>query len=172
VRILQERLAALANRRPALRDQLTRVFEGCQRLAATLPDVPLVPAHRDFYADQVVVDGSRVVLLDLDLYSLAHPALDVGNCIAHLVELGFRRPHRATLFDDAAQTMREAMAAAISASAAPGIDAFVTLTLARLVDIDDRFDDRRGCVLPLLEECERRLAQAQVLPPPRASVAV
>ena len=34
--------------------------------------------HRDFYPDQVLVDGARVYLLDLDLYSLGEPPLDVA----------------------------------------------------------------------------------------------
>lgn len=40
--------------------------------------------HRDFYDKQVLSGDSRTVLLDCDTLTLADPALDYGNFIAHL----------------------------------------------------------------------------------------
>jgi hypothetical protein len=43
------------------------------------------PIHRDFYPDQLLDCGGRTALLDLDDASSGDPALDLGNCLAHLI---------------------------------------------------------------------------------------
>ncbi len=40
--------------------------------------------HRDFYDKQILVDGARLTLLDLDTAATGDPALDLGNYLAHL----------------------------------------------------------------------------------------
>ena len=171
-RILEERLAACTDRHPEWRDRLARLFDGCEALRASLLDAPLVPAHRDFYPDQILVAGSRFVLLDFDLYALAHPALDAGNCIAHVIELGLRPDAARATLDEAALAMREAMAAALPGRMGRAIDVFTMLTLVRLIDIDDRLDHRRACVEPLLAVCEERLGRANALGPRRSRIHV
>jgi len=52
--------------------------------AARLPEVPEIPVHRDFYAEQVRDCGGQSALLDLDDARLGDPALDIGNFLAHL----------------------------------------------------------------------------------------
>ena len=42
------------------------------------------PVHRDFYPDQVVVEGRRVAFLDVDDAAMSEPAVDVANFLAHL----------------------------------------------------------------------------------------
>lgn len=59
----------------------------------------LCPIHGDFYADQVLVDGERVIVLDLDNAAWGDPALDLGTFAAHLwrrVSLGSGTAERAT----------------------------------------------------------------------------
>lgn len=45
---------------------------------------PLVCSHRDFHPGQVVVDGDRARIIDLDDATQAPAGLDVGNFTAHL----------------------------------------------------------------------------------------
>lgn len=55
-------------------------------LAASLPAAP-VPTHRDLHDKQLLVDErapDRAGLLDLDLATTAHPALDLANLLVHL----------------------------------------------------------------------------------------
>lgn len=163
VQILDRRLCALAARRPGLRDRLARVLQGCASLAGSLPYSPLAPAHRDFYPDQVIVRDDRLIVLDLDLYALAHPALDAGNCLAHVIELGMRPEADDTVIGEMAGVLRDAIDDALPGEVRPAVDVFTTLTLARLIEIDDRFDHRRACVEPLLTLCEERLSRARVL---------
>jgi hypothetical protein len=163
--ILRQRLDSLAARRPRIATHLARVVDGCQRLVSSLPDAPLAPAHRDFYPEQVLIDGSRVVLLDLDLYALAHPALDVGNCIGHLLQRALQHPEEAAALDTVIRRMRDASASQLPRGDPRAVDGFATLTLARLIEIADRLSDRHHLVEPLLETCVQRLAAAGALVP-------
>ncbi|MGA1781458.1 MAG: phosphotransferase, partial [Planctomycetota bacterium] len=43
-----------------------------------------VLCHRDFHDKQILIDGDRGTLIDMDLAAAGHPALDVGNILAHL----------------------------------------------------------------------------------------
>jgi aminoglycoside phosphotransferase (APT) family kinase protein len=57
-----------------------------ERLAALLarPPARYCPIHGDFYADQVLLAGDEVAILDLDNAALGDPAVDLGNFAAHL----------------------------------------------------------------------------------------
>jgi aminoglycoside phosphotransferase (APT) family kinase protein len=57
-----------------------------QRLAVRLRDLPAVECaiHGDFYAKQVLLDGRRVGIIDLDQAARGDPAFDLGRFIAHL----------------------------------------------------------------------------------------
>ena len=57
-----------------------------ERLAALLARHPpgYCPIHGDFYADQVLLAGDEVAILDLDNAALGDPAVDLGNFAAHL----------------------------------------------------------------------------------------
>jgi len=49
------------------------------------------PVHRDFYHDQVLCDGDRLAILDLDDAAMSEPLVDVANFRAHLMLLGAQR---------------------------------------------------------------------------------
>lgn len=53
-------------------------------LLADLPADEFTATHRDLHDGQLIASGSQVTLLDLDLLTTAHPALDPGNLTAHL----------------------------------------------------------------------------------------
>ena len=69
---------------PALHDRLAQTLDGLRATAAKLPAGAYVPSHRDFYDKQILVDGERIALIDLDMACLAEPELDLGNFLAHL----------------------------------------------------------------------------------------
>ncbi|MDQ3653514.1 MAG: phosphotransferase [Chloroflexota bacterium] len=52
----------------------------------------LRPIHRDFYHDQVLIDGDDLAVLDLDDATMSEPAVDVANFAAHLRLLGYQHP--------------------------------------------------------------------------------
>lgn len=49
------------------------------------------PIHRDAYHEQVLVDGKRLSILDLDDAAMSEPAIDIANFVAHLQLLGIQR---------------------------------------------------------------------------------
>ncbi|MCY7397895.1 MAG: aminoglycoside phosphotransferase family protein [Sphingomonas bacterium] len=62
----------------------------CRRIAKRLGSAlleesgALRPIHGDFYADQIVLAGDRIGLIDFDESALGSPAWDLGNFIGHL----------------------------------------------------------------------------------------
>lgn len=54
------------------------------RALAALGPRPRALSHRDLHDAQVLIDGDRVGLLDLDTAAEADPALDLGNLLAHI----------------------------------------------------------------------------------------
>ncbi|MBI3966348.1 MAG: phosphotransferase [Chloroflexi bacterium] len=158
LRILQDRLAIVARLRPEWADRLERLLRACDRLGAALPESRLRGIHRDFYSDQVVVDGRRLYLVDFDLYCAGDPALDVGNFLGHLTEQALRIYGRPDALAD-----REAALAArfleLDREATPhAVRAYTTLTLARHIYLSTLFPERRHLTETLLDLCEQRLA--------------
>lgn len=157
LRILHDRLNLLGGREPAWEARLSRVRDACDRLGAAVPEPDIRPIHRDFYADQVMVDGGRLHLLDFDLCCLGDPALDIGNFTAHLKEYALRTMGN----PEALATQETALVERFVELAGPetraSIDAYVTLTLARHIYISTLFPDRRAFTSRILELCEQRL---------------
>ena len=154
--ILRKRLEALAANRPDLAPRLHRTIEASTALAADLPILDH-GIHRDFYPDQVLVDGPHLYLLDLDLYAAGDPALDIGNFIGHLIEQGLREPANAGQLAAAAQAMETRYLTSGDASLRRAIQIYTTLTLARHISISTQFPERRHITERLLELCEHRL---------------
>ena len=158
LRILLERLALLAQARPQWRARLGRLGAACTDLAASLPAAPPRALHRDFHPDQVLVDGDRLWLLDLDLQAQGDAALDAGNFAAHLVEQGLRDPRGAPALLLTRRAFVRRFAESEPGAEPCEIEAWETLSLARHVQISTLLPDRRGHTEAILEHCEARLA--------------
>ncbi len=50
------------------------------------------PVHRDFYSEQLLLDGQRLAVLDLDDAAMSEPLVDVANFAAHLRLLRAKSP--------------------------------------------------------------------------------
>lgn len=87
---LRDALARAGGARPDLAARLAALGDDLAAALAALPAVPPTGIHRDFYPHQVILDGTRAWLLDLDLFARGDPAIDIANFIAHLRELGLR----------------------------------------------------------------------------------
>ena len=73
LRVLDDRLAESAICF-LWRRRLTQLIAGCRNLAGRL-GCQMRHLHRDFYADQVIVNQGQVYLLDLDTYAAGDEAL-------------------------------------------------------------------------------------------------
>lgn len=157
VRILDECLARVRTRHPALGGGLDRLADDCHAVATRLVARPTTGIHRDFYPDQVLVDGGRLTVVDFDLYTNGDPALDVGNLVGHVAEQALR-----TRGDPAALVHVEEAARArhceLAGEAPEAVDAWAALTLARHVFLADERADRAALVPDVLELARERAA--------------
>ena len=158
LRILHERLDALAAQWPDLGNRLGRLLAACDRLAATIPPPQSCGIHRDFYPDQVLVAGERLYLLDFDLYSRGDPALDIGNCIGHITEQAVRTRGDPRALADCEAALEDRFVALTGEQTRPAVRAYALLTLARHVSLSAQRVDRQSVTARLLELCEERLA--------------
>lgn len=85
---LPMRVSQVAEACPELAQAANRCLDRIQEIDASLFDWRLQPVHRDFYHDQVLCDGDRLAILDLDDAAMSEPLIDVANFRAHLMLLG------------------------------------------------------------------------------------
>lgn len=88
--VMRDALDKAAAVRPEFGRQLATLDAVLTEQAEALPPGPRIGIHRDFYPDQVIVAPDRTWLLDLDLFAIGDPAIDIANFIAHLREYALR----------------------------------------------------------------------------------
>lgn len=159
LQILHERLGALADRRPGLRSRLERLREAADSLASTAVPTRPRPIHRDFYHDHLLGDEQSIHLIDLDLFCMGDPAVDLGNFGAHLIELGLRESGDADRFAGW-QRMFERHYLRLTGGAGDNIGLYELLSLIRLIEIGDRIPERRSSNQQLLDYCDARVETA------------
>jgi len=159
LRILREKLPLVGQSHPHLERRLQRLLEVCSRIGESLQAVPMCPVHRDFYHDQVIIDGSRIYLLDLDLFAMGDPALDVGNFIGHLIEYALRKLGSAEALAEHQKEMIDRYVDLAGEELRSRIYVYSSLTLARHICISTLFDDRTPFIESILTVCERRMAE-------------
>ena len=157
LRILRDCLGAVAGADDRLERRITRLLDACERVAAALAGAPHCGIHRDFYSDQVLVDGDRLTLVDFDLYCLGDPALDIGNYLGHVTEQALRTRGSEDGFAGFEEALVERFVAGADAGARARIPAWTALTLARHVYLSTRFEERRHLTDAILDVAERRL---------------
>lgn len=159
----QEELAVLHRlfgevglRDPRWQRPLATLLDRCRRAAAGLTG-PSTGIHRDFYADQVIVDGTRLHLLDFDLYCRGHAALDIGNFAGHLVEQALREPQHALALALAGDALEARHFAHAGAEADRPVRIYVALTLARHVALSTVLPGRAHTTASVLDAAMARL---------------
>lgn len=158
LRILDERLALLAAAQPPLAPRLARLLAACRRRAGRLRDPVRCGIHRDYYADQLIVAGSRLYVIDFDLYCSGDPVLDMGNFIGHVLEQALREHGDAAALDAVVQAGRARFLELAGAGSAAALDAYADLTLVRHIWLSSLSGARRHLTGALLALCEERFA--------------
>lgn len=158
LRILHERLLMVAQLYPQWARRLERVLEACENLGAATPEPQLRGIHRDFYPDQVIVDGHRLYLLDLDLYCEGDSGLDIGNFIGHITEQSLRTLGSPDALADREVALEERFVQLSGEVTRAAVRSYTTLTLVRHIYISTQIAERRPFTEALLELCEQRLA--------------
>jgi aminoglycoside phosphotransferase (APT) family kinase protein len=159
--ILHDRLERVARQKPAWSSRLGRVIKACETVASNVAPRKARGIHRDFYADQVLVNENKIYLLDFDLYTMGDPALDVGNFLGHLTELALRSGN-ADMFLELENAFESSYLERNHEVSSQHVQTYKTLTLARHIYISTLFEDRKAFTQELLELCEERLGLSQV----------
>jgi aminoglycoside phosphotransferase (APT) family kinase protein len=105
----------------------------------------------------VIVEGSRLYLLDFDLYCEGDPALDIGNFVGHITEHSLRTLGDPAALATAEAAIEERFVELSGLAARSAVRAYATLTLARHVHLSTLHADRRPYTGALIELCEERL---------------
>lgn len=70
---------------PGREERIRGLTERLVKAGASIePAMPVAPLHRDFHFKQLFVDGTRIALIDWDLFGAGDPALDVANFLMHI----------------------------------------------------------------------------------------
>jgi len=155
--ILHRHLSEVSRMRPEWSKRIEQIAHNCDHLAKTLPQCEPVCSHRDFYFDHVIVDGSRLYLLDFDLYCKADPGLDTGNFIAHLTEYALRSLGDHEALAPIERAMEERFAELYDVKAYLSMRTYALLTLVRHIYLSTQAKERSNFTEALLELCEERL---------------
>ncbi|MFQ4142300.1 phosphotransferase family protein [Chlorogloeopsis sp. ULAP02] len=155
--ILNDRLAKVTQQFPQWEQRLERVLARCDRLAATIAAPKFCGIHRDFYPDQILVDGSRLYLLDFDLYAGGDPALDIGNFNGHLIEQGLRTFGNPDALLAQQNALTDEFIQLSDKKFHHSIEVYTTLTLVRHIYLSTQFLNRQAFTEKILELCEQRL---------------
>jgi hypothetical protein len=157
LKILHERLPVVACREQPWARRIERLLAACVRLGESVPEPRACGVHRDFYADQVLVDGERLILLDFDLYCVGDPALDPGNFLGHITEQSLRTTGDPDALAHLERAMEDRFVELSGEAARPAVRAYAALTLARHVHLSTLFPERRHLTGELLELSEERV---------------
>ncbi len=155
--VLQNLLPKLFPKYPQWQQRLERILTASEELGAAIPKPKITGIHRDFYPDQVLVDGNRLYLLDLDLYCQGDPALDIGNFIAHLTEQSLRTLGSFDALGDREAAMEEKLVELRGEKIRFSVQAYNTLTLVRHIYISTIFPERSPFTESIIALCEKRL---------------
>lgn len=150
IAVLDRALDEAGTRLPRHRRTIAAIAEGARAAARGLGEGAQVGLHRDFHPDQVLIDGGRIWLLDLDLHARGDAAIDLGNFVAHLMERGLRLHGDADTFDAHAEAFLGGYEALRGATDRARVRALVRISLARHVQLSQALPGRSHTTEPLI----------------------
>ena len=152
--LLLDRLSVMAVQLPDESLRINLIADRCRSICASISNRPPTPIHRDFYHDQIMFANGRTYLVDLDLVSLGHPALDVGNFLAHLAEDGIRRFDDPMYWRDEEAQIMEHYVDLLPDVSKQDIAAFKAISLARHISISWKIRGRRKSTSSIIQEVD------------------
>lgn len=157
LRILNERLCKVAEENPSWKTRISDILDRSQSLIRHVPIPETTGIHRDFYHDQVIIDGHRLYITDFDDYCEGDPSLDVGNFKAHLEEYALRKNNDVYSLSNVQNAFVQHFLELSGNSKKFSIEVYTLFTLARHIYISTQFPSRCHLTEALISLCERRL---------------
>jgi hypothetical protein len=159
LRNLRRRLIRAAVAAPNLLPRIGRLLEACERVAAMVPEPTPCGSHSDLHPDQVLLTDQRLFLLDLDLYCMADPALDIGNFMGHVTELSVRLHGDADALAPVEHALENRFVSLAGERLRWPVRVYAALTVARHIYSNARPPGRRRVVPALLTAAEERVQE-------------
>ena len=157
MQILTDCLDKVSSKKLTLTGRIQDILTAGKVLAYSIPKPDTCCIHRDFYADQLIIRGEKIYIVDFDLFCNGDPALDIGNFIGHLTELSIRTKGSADGFIEIENEIEKHYLNISSNTNSFSIQAYKTLTLLRHIYISTLFADRCAFTEKILNLCEQRL---------------
>lgn len=157
--ILHQKLPLILVKFPHWEKRIEELLTKCDRLGQTIEENQLCGIHRDFYFDQIIVDKDHFYLLDLDLYCLGNPSLDIGNFIGHISEYSLRKWGDLNKLEAQENALKEEFIRLAGESQRRSIDVYTILTLVRHIYLSTQFPDRNFSTEILFDFCESKLKE-------------
>jgi aminoglycoside phosphotransferase (APT) family kinase protein len=148
--VLERALRRAADARPDLAAAVREVGRHAAESLSAIGDAAACAIHRDFYFDQVIVDDARIWIVDLDLHACGDPAIDVGNFMAHLDELGLRRHADPMVFDRHKAAFLTGYASASGPADPARVAVLQAVSLARHISLSMELPGRSHTTEPIL----------------------
>lgn len=157
LRILHDCLPRVVQHHPRWERRIEALLSGCVRLGESVPEPALTGIHRDFYAQQLLLSGERLYLLDFDLYCTGDPALDAGNFLGHIAEHSLRLEGSISALAPVERALEDRFCELSGEQARASVRAYALLTLVRHVYLSGIVPGRAQTTSALLEHCEEQL---------------
>ncbi|WP_168199242.1 aminoglycoside phosphotransferase family protein [Pseudorhodobacter turbinis] len=155
--VLDRALAAARAHLPAEAARIDVIAVAAARLVQRLGPMEATGIHRDFYPDQVLINGDRVWLLDLDLYAQGDPTIDLANFLAHLDEYGLRQYGDLTALAPHAAAFLSGYEAARPLVDHRRLEALRLVSLARHINLSRIITGRGHTTKALIDHCSALL---------------
>ncbi|EKI8874058.1 phosphotransferase [Escherichia coli] len=158
VSVLEQGLTIAGEENVALYKRIDALMKGLREVAAVLSGTRKSCLHRDFYPDQIISnrnDRRCLTLLDFDLSCTGPSALDAGNWLAHVCELGIRYKGDYRIFHAHETAFVESWLSHMSGVTVKETEGFRLLSLARHIFLSTRIPGRKHTTLLLLAYCEK-----------------
>jgi len=145
--------------RPELEGMIGSILRSIQRSATVKGIDRFEPsiAHRDFHDKQVIAVKDKIYFIDFDTATMADPAIDVGNFLAHLVLRGFQRKRRKEAVKEESELFLSSYRSGNPGVGGERIDFYFATSLFRLACLYAFRPAWENLAAPLLEACRESL---------------
>ncbi|HXF82190.1 MAG TPA: phosphotransferase [bacterium] len=158
---LREYLAPMAAADPSLAARYRAALEALETRARGRAASAPVASHGAFRTDQFLIEGERLVLIDLDGFCHADPARDLGNFLAYLRWKAIRRPQQEEAIARAGELFLEGYAAAGGRSDPAWLNIYRAASLLKIAGRRYRsLTVKEWPLVPLLVDNAERVSQS------------
>ncbi|MBE9221438.1 aminoglycoside phosphotransferase family protein [Cyanobacterium stanieri LEGE 03274] len=153
--ILHQKLPLVLKIYPHWESQIKDILKKCDSLGQLMEENHyLCGIHRDFYFDQIIVDDEHFYLLDLDLYCLGNPSLDMGNFLGHIIEYSLRRYGHFHAFKAQENILENEFISLVGEDKRKEMRIYTILTLVRHIYLSTLFPERQFSTPILFDYCQ------------------